>query len=306
MKNKHVCAAAAIAGALLLTPVPAAAQDQSARIERLEKELRAVQRKVFPGASGRFFEPEIAPTAPANPNISTSNSAVADLIIRVDALERTLADLTGRIEQQGFRLQQIEDRLGSGATTGGTAPMATNTVSDDSSADDDDGAAPDDMSDDDTTDSSTADAAPDPSRVAGVESIVMPVSDDPGEDAYIYGYRLWDANYYPEAQAQLKKAIADHPTHRRASFARNLLGRAYLDDQKPALASVALYENYQELPRGERAPDSLYFLSNALVQLGKKPDACRVLDELSEVYPEAASGRLSDSVASSRRSADCS
>jgi TolA-binding protein len=148
-------------------------------------------------------------------------------------------------------------------------------------------------------------AAPDPERVNGVAAIVMPDTGDAGEDAYIYGYRLWEAKFYPEAQAQLKKAVEEHPNHRRASFAQNLLGRAYLDDSKPALASVALYENYQKRPRGERAPDSLYFLSTALVQLDKKDDACRVLAEMQDVYPEVANGRLADRVTSGKAAANC-
>ena len=148
-------------------------------------------------------------------------------------------------------------------------------------------------------------AAPDPARVVGVAAIVMPDTGEAAEDAYIYGYRLWEAKFYPEAQAQLKKMVEEHPGHRRASFAQNLLGRAYLDDSKPALASVALYENYQKRPRGERAPDSLYFLSTALVQLGKKTEACRVLAELQDVYPEVAGGRLADRVASGKAAANC-
>jgi len=99
--------------------------------------------------------------------------------------------------------------------------------------------------------------------------------------------------------------VEEYPSHPRASFAQNLLGRAYLDDKKPALASVALYENYQKRPRGERAPDSLYFLSTALVQLGKKADACRVLAEMQDVYPEVASGRLADRVTSGKAAANC-
>ncbi|MEP0730476.1 MAG: hypothetical protein ABJC40_12635, partial [Parasphingorhabdus sp.] len=74
---------------------------------------------------------------------------------------------------------------------------------------------------------------------------------------------------------------------------------------KPALASVALYENYQKTPRGERAPDSLYFLSKALVQLNKKDDACRVLAEMQDVYPAVAAGRLANRVRSGKAAANC-
>lgn len=276
--------------ASLLVATPAAAQDSNVgkRVNRLEQEMRAVQRKVFPGGSSRFFEAEIKPDAATPVTPSTTTSAVSDLIARVDTLERSLASLTGQVEQNDFRIKQIEDKMAATAVP----PVSTN---------------PGALS---TTPSGGPDtvttATPDPERVTGVESIIMPDTGDAGEDAYIYGYRLWEAKYFPEAQTQLKKAAADHASHRRASFAKNLLGRAYLDDGKPALASVALYENYQELPRGERAPDSLYFLSTALVQLNKKADACRVLSELQEVYPSAASGRLSARVARGKAAADCS
>ena len=280
-----------------LVSIPAYAQDSGVgkRVERLENEMRAVQRKVFPGGSTKFFEPDIAPENAATKTPSTTTSAVTDLIARVDTLERSMADLTGQVEQNGFRLRQIEDKMAAMETPGASTSTGGASVSSSVSS-----AAPDTGAS-----TSTASAMPDPERVEGVASIVMPDTGDAGEDAYVYGYRLWEAKYFPEAQTQLKKAVTDNPNHRRASFAQNLLGRAYLDDGKPALASVALYENYQKMPRGERAPDSLYFLSTALVQLGKKPDACRVLGELQDVYPDEASGRLSNRVTSGKSAAGC-
>ena len=281
----------------LLISTPASAQNVNVdkRVDRLEQEMRAVQRKVFPGGSTRYFEPEItAESGPASPATAITTSAVTDLIARVDALERSLANLTGQVEENGFRLKKIEDKLAaaeasafSPATTAsnGSTPIAAPK------------AAP--------KPAAAVEAAPDPKRVVGVAAIVMPDTGDAAEDAYVYGYRLWEAKFYPEAQAQLKKMVEDHPGHQRASFAQNLLGRAYLDDSKPALASVALYENYQKRPRGERAPDSLYFLSTALVQLGKKADACRVLAEMQDVYPEVAGGRLADRVTSGKAAANC-
>jgi TolA-binding protein len=283
----------------LLVSAPVSAQDANVdkRVDRLEQEMRAIQRKVFPGGSTRYFEPEItAETGPASPAAAITTSAVSDLIARVDALESSLANLTGQVEENGFRLKKIEDRLAATAapavsppatSTNGSTPAVTPKATPKASQ----AAAPE--------------AVPDPKRVAGVAAIVMPDSGDAAEDAYVYGYRLWEAKFYPEAQAQLKKMVEDHAGHRRASFAQNLLGRAYLDDGKPALASVALYENYQKRPRGERAPDSLYFLSTALVQLGKKTDACRVLAEMQDVYPEVATGRLADRVASGKVAANC-
>lgn len=278
---------------LVSTPVSAQTANVDQRVDRLEQEMRAVQRKVFPGGSTRYFEPEItAQSGPASPATAITTSAVTDLIARVDALEASLANLTGQVEENGFRLKKIEDKLAA-AETLAASPAATST----------NGSAP--IAGSKALQQAPSAAAPDPQRVVGVAAIVMPDSGDAAEDAYIYGYRLWDAKFFPEAQAQLKKMVEEHPGHPRASFAQNLLGRAYLDDGKPALASVALYENYQKRPRGERAPDSLYFLSTALVQLGKQADACRVLAEMQDVYPEVANGRLADRVTAGKAAAKC-
>ena len=278
-----------LTGLLVSAPVSAQNANVEPRIDRLEQEMRAVQRKVFPGGSSRYFEPEISAERGPAPPAANTTSAVSDLIARVDALEASLANITGQVEENGYRLKKIEDKMAA------AEPMAASSTGEGSSA----------LLPAAKTPAQATEAAPAPERVAGVAAIIMPETGDAAEDAYIYGYRLWEAKYFPEAQAQLKKMVEDHPGHPRASFAQNLLGRAYLDDGKPALASVALYENYQKRPRGERAPDSLYYLSTALVQLGKKADACRVLAEMQDVYPEVASGRLADRVASGKAAANC-
>src|SRR3546814_5981318 len=117
-----------------------------------------------------------------------------------------------------------------------------------------------------SSDVCSSDLPPDEGRKAAVAAVERPDTGDAAEDAYIYGYRLWEAKFYPGAEAQLKSVVEKYSSHRRASFAQNLLGRAYLDEGKPALASVAFYENYQKRPKGERAPDSLADLGKALIR----------------------------------------
>src|SRR3546814_19666805 len=89
-------------------------------------------------------------------------------------------------------------------------------------------------------------------RKIAVAAIERPSTGNEADDAYTYGFRLWDAKFYPEAQAQLKATVDKYGASPVASKAANLLGRAYLDDGKPALASVAFYENYQKRPTGDR------------------------------------------------------
>ena len=103
--------------ALLLagTAAPALAQASDTslpgRVDRIEKELRAVQRKVFPGGNPQYFEPQIAPPAAAPAEAgSPSGSVVTDLSQRVSALEQQVQQLTNQAEENGHRLSVIEQQ----------------------------------------------------------------------------------------------------------------------------------------------------------------------------------------------------
>jgi TolA-binding protein len=293
----------AMATCILAYSAPALAQasDAQLRIEKLEKEVRALQRKIFPPKDGSFFEPEITAASPA-PTSGSSSSIASDLIARVDAIERQLASLTGQVEQNGFRLKKLEDQMAAASAANAASSSAPTANISTQSA----------QAVTEPKPVQTAAVTPAPqkptastARRDAVAAIVWPETGDKGEDSYIYGYRLWEAKFYPEAATQLKETVAKYPNHARASHAQNLLGRAYLDDGKPALASVALYENYQKRPRGERAPDSLYFLGVALTELKKLDEACKAFDELVDVYPESATGRLASRLQSARAAAKC-
>jgi TolA-binding protein len=47
-----------------------------------------------------------------------------------------------------------------------------------------------------------------------------------------------------------------------------------------------LLTNYRQNPKGERAPDSLYYLGEALMKLSQPTQACKAYAELEAVYPK--------------------
>jgi TolA-binding protein len=148
-------------------------------------------------------------------------------------------------------------------------------------------------------------AKPSAARTAAVEKIQKPSTGDAFEDGYSYGHRLWEAKFFPEAQIQLEDTVKKHPKHQRISFARNLLGRAWLDDGKPATAVKILYDNYTVDANGERAPESLYFVGVALTRLDNIEGACRAFASVAKEYPAEATGRLAARLAEGRKSAKC-
>ncbi|MBA4306035.1 MAG: hypothetical protein C0429_04795 [Sphingopyxis sp.] len=279
------------------------------RVGKLEKEMRAVQRQVFPNGAGKFLEPEIQSPTAQKPTTSSS-TATADLLVRVDALETQLATLTGQFEQHDNAMRQMEVRLKAieaqlktqadqaAAGTASVAPVATTpapTIV----------ATPAAAKPKPATPAPAVAAKPTAARTAAVAAIEKPATGDAFEDGYTYGFRLWEAKFYPEAQVTLEETIKKNPKHKRLSYARNLLGRTWLDDKKPATAVKVFYDNYKTDPRGDRAPESLFFLGSALTDLGKTAEACEAFSELAKSYPDVAAGRLADRIAGGKTRAKC-
>ena len=289
-----------------LVPAPVMAQDD-ARMRKIEAEIRALQRQVFPGADGRFFTPEVDNSQPQVPVQAgtPSTSALTDMLARLSAIESQLAQLTARTEENAHALSLLQERVdmahppapatiapaqpsgivdppAQGVEFGGAAPVA----------------APAPVQ--------QPTQQPSAERMAAVLAIAKPVSDDAGEDEYTYGFRLWDAKLFPEARQQLSLYLENFPDHSRVSYGRNLLGRAYLDDGKPSDAARYFLDNYQADKGGARAPDSLLFLSEAMIALGDTNRACIALAEFGDNYPALATGRLQNQYERNRGRVDCS
>lgn len=298
--------------ALLLmsaTAVPALAQQSmpvEKRVDKLEKEMKAVQRKVFPGGAQQFFEPEIKPqVAPPVPAGSPADTPVADLTRRVDALEKALAQLTGQVEQNGYNLRKLEDQFAkmkgdadfrlnvlegkappapAGAAAGASLPYVVPAAPKDAAG----GPAP--------APAPTTPAATPPATASG----------DAGKDAYMAGYTLWEQKKYPEAVAALKAMYAKYPKHKYASYARNLAGRAYLDNGQYNEAIREFFES-TKIEDGERAPHSYVYMAQALMK--RKPPlpdkACQAYEVLMAKYPDKVTGGLADLVAKGKADAKC-
>lgn len=322
MRSPRWLATAAAASILVGGAAPAFAQDANtnARLNKVEGEVRALQRKVFPGGDGKFFEPQITTApAPATTPGGPTSTPVSDLLTRMDSVEAQMARLTAQVEQNTNRIGQLEAKLAA------SAPMAAPVGALPSASPGNYGASSGTPSNRPLPSPTPAALTPTPapvtsapatpaprpvaapsSRVAAVQAIVKPQSADPGDDEYSYGFRLWEAKFYPEAQQQLKLFLEKYPKHARSGWGRNLLGRAYLDDKNPSEAAKWFLQNFQADKRGDRAPDSLLYLAVSMKQLKDTKRACIALAEFSETYAAEAAGRLSGLYNSTRSGLTCS
>jgi TolA-binding protein len=290
---RSITAVAASAALVSLLPTSSAlAQRQppspEQRIQRLERQVDEMQRRVFP--KGRP-----ADTSGYSDDPAATQSSVITLNQRLDALERQMTDLLRQSEEnsnhmrsleagigqlksdQDQRIQALEQRMTAAETAPATAaptgePMVTTNPPKAKPA-----ATPPKTP---TLPKPTGDASP--AAIPGAD--VTAAATDPGEDAYSEGFHLWEAGKYDEAISTLKSFVAAYPKHKRVSYANNLIGRALLDKGDARGAAQALLANYRNDPGGDRAPDSLFYLGQALTKLGQPGQACKAYAELDAVY----------------------
>ena len=297
----------AAAGAAAFVPGSAIAQRQpptpEQRMERLEKQVDQMQRQVFP--RGRPADTAGFSTEPA-----ATQSSVATLDQRLDSVERQMADMLRQSEENGHRLQTIEADLAKLRTDQGQRIGALEQRINDAAA-----AAPATVPT--TTEpvavpkpTTTKPPRPTPAATtassADSPSTAGTPAGDPAEDAYSEGFHLWEAGNFDQAITSLRAFTAAYPKHRRASYANNLIGRSLLSKGQARAAAEAFLANYRGNPSGERAPDSLFYLGQSLVQLGQPAQACKAYQELDAVYGAKVRPDLRKQLTDAKSQAQCS
>jgi TolA-binding protein len=295
--------------AAALVPAAAMAQRQpptpEQRIERLERQVGEMQRQVY--AKGRP-----ADTAGFSDEPAATQSSVATLDQRLDAVERQMADMLRQSEENGHRLQTIQSDLAKVRTDQEQRIAALEQHVNDAAT-----VAP--------PVAPVLQPGPEPRPVTTkppksggkggpVATVAAPASPtlsaatpvDPGEDAYTEGFKLWEAGNYDQAITSLRAFAGAYPKHRRISYANNLIGRSLLSKGDARGAAAAFLANYRGNPSGERAPDSLLYLGQSLMQLGQAGQACRAYQELDAVYGARIRADLKKQLADAKTQAQCS
>jgi TolA-binding protein len=299
-------ALAVLACSTSLVAVPVVhAQDgtvEEIRLRKIEAEVRALQRQVFPGGDAKYFPQDgSAPAPQPTPQIgSPASTPVTDLLSRMDAIEAQNARLTSQVEEMSNRLRKLE-----ASTAAATPPPPPVSATPPEVAETPIPAPTRPRPAPVVAAQPAPPAKPSAQRVAQVKAIIKPQTGDAGEDEYTYGFKLWEAKFYPEAAQQLKMFVDQYPRHKRVSYARNLLGRAYLDDDKPREAANWFLQNYQANKQGDRAADSLLYLAQTMVQMKDTNRACIALGEFADTYKIEAAGRLRGQYDDTRKAAAC-
>ena len=296
MRFRSALSVSALAIAIALSPAAAQKRQPTPdqRIERLEKQVRQVQKQVFPKG-------QPADTAGFSDDPAATQDSVNNINNRLDALERQLADIVRTSEENGNRVAVMEADLARLRADQDRRLRALET------------SPPATTEEPDSSDQDEQSSAPPPSRpkvetAKSEPKVDLPATDaaDPAEAAYDEGFQLWSAGKYDAAIKSLQAFTKKYPDHRRTSWAYNLTGRALLDKGQPRAAAEALLANYRRDPKGERAQDSLFYLGQALMKLGQSGQACKAYGELEDVYGANVRAPLKPLLSSAKAEAKCS
>ena len=288
----------------LLAISPAAAQRRQPtpeqRIERLEKQVRQVQKQVFPKG-------QPADTAGFSDAPAATQESVSNLNNRIDAIERQLADILRASEENGNRVAVMEAELARLRADQDRRIRALETAPPPGEP------AVDEHAEEPTDESEAPPPAPGPKvETAEAESDSPPVEPiaaadvDAAEVAYDQGYELWNGGKYDSAIKSLQAFTKKYPDHRPTCWDYNLAGPAMLDKGQPRAAAEAPLANYRRDPKGERAQDSLFYLGQALMKLGQPGQACKAYSELEEVYSGNVRAPLKAALPGAKAEAKCS
>jgi tol-pal system protein YbgF len=260
--------------ALMGTPATAAFsqnQDNSqlmSRLDQLENQVQTLSRSVYKGGP----MPEMQPTG----TDGGSASAYED---RISQLEQQNRQLTGKIEQLSYDIQQLKERLDRQQSDNYTAASPANRTASYPYAQpqiqvqqvqpvDQSGMAP-------------SDRAPPPHTLGQLASRGAGSADALYEDAFsdISGQK------YDSAAEKFQQFMTEYPTHPLASNAQYWLAETFFARGDFKQSAKLFAQGYQDYPQGTKAAASLLKLGMSLSRLGKKDDACLSFAQLKKEFP---------------------
>lgn len=294
---------------LLAAALPTAAsaqQDVSAllnRMARLERELADLQRTVYAGGQPPASVTSSQAAQIAQPD-GSGGSPLARIEIRLQEIEADIRRMTGRVEELGYRVQNVSDRMDRLQTdtdirfrelSGDAAAAGATTAGQDAG---DAGSGVASMPPADAT-APTRGAPPSTlgslsgSDVSALKSTAPPPqaallpADGSVEDQYKAAFDHLVKHDLPTAEAAFKAFLAEHSGDPLAGNAQYWLGETYYARERYEEAAVAFLEGYQSYPDSPKAADNLLKLGMSLARIDRKEEACTTFAKLNEDFPNA-------------------
>lgn len=276
----YLLALSMAAAIFISTTELSSAQSTRERLTAIEKQLNAIQRRVFTPGS-RFQSGDNnggsnnVTAAPIDIPVGAEGALIAEINIRISELETQLRQLTGQVEEANFKTDAMtrkldtmekdyEFRFGEIEQAGGNAvgglPIA-GTISDGVGA---------------------------VGGAAGLPPIVdAPSAGSTPKQQYDFAYGLVSNAEYEQAEFSFLEFLGAHPEDDLAGNAQYWLGQTYYARGNYADATRTFLEGMSKYPESPKAPAYLLKVGMSLNLLGEKSEACEVYRELNARFPSS-------------------
>lgn len=258
----------------LFVPTSAAfaqsAQQLKRDIDRLEKEVNALQRRVFKGDT-KYFNQESASSG------QSQAINAAGVLVRLDQLEESLRLLTGRVEELTYSQRQLQNAF--------TDFRAQTTYRLDAL----DGANTDAVSSqpaDNQPSVDTAVSANSPEELPGADpaetdnnpaTASLQASPTTSTEAFTQAFDLAKRDQFDAAEQAFLSFLSAYPDDPLASNGHYWLGRVYTAKKQLSDAADTFFNGYYKYPDGNKAPENLLALASTLRSMDSTKDACKAL-----------------------------
>ena len=251
---------------VIALPVEVNAQSVRKRLDIIEKQLKAVQRKVFKPGSEFPRQADEQPTR-QTPAVSGANVRLADIESRIAQMETQLRQLTGRMEESNYQADKLKQQMEVMARDyefrlKELEAADSKTVKP---------AVPEDRAADKPANDNTTDILP----------------KGTAQQQYSYAQKLVTKGQYAKAEAALGEFLKRYPKAKLAGNAQYWLGQTYYVRKMYTRATRAFLEGYNSYPDSPKAPAFLLKIGMSLNAMGEKVDACDAYRELASRFPDS-------------------
>lgn len=245
-------------------------------------------------------------------------ASAASTEIRMQEMEREIRKLTGQIEEQDYKIRQLEEELQrvtgdlgvrvreleGGSAPGGDAPGYPSPVYPSSDSPYSDYSAPpanqgippgaqqnepQSMTGAEQRPASSFQYQPPTGRALGTLSASESAApQDTAAVAYERAFSLLKASDFDAAEVEFSRFITTYPDHVLMPNAKYWYGETFYVRGNYEKSARIFAEGYRLYPKGAKAPDNLLKLGMSLAGLGKKDDACVALAQLKKEYAGSA------------------
>jgi len=273
--------------ALMLLPLPAAAQIESREGIALQNQILQLRQEIEQLRRGGVAAAPIAPPIAAQRGTLPQGELVARLLDRVSSLEEEVRHVRGRVDELEFRNRQLSEVL---EKLQGDVDFRLQQLE---------------------GQGASRPASPAPARPAAAPTMNLPpvaapptaAAPRPPERAIAEGRAALARRDYAAAEAAAREVLAVRNSPR-ATDAQMLLGDALTGRRDFAGAALAYNDAFTRNRTGARAPEALIGLANSFTSLGNRREACDTLADLRSRFPNLRPP-LSDHAAEARRRAGC-